>query len=183
MFARSETRCICNVIFLTERSSWRRSGCAPRQQHHPYARPPRSGSRRPARAVRRRLVRRDLRWACWLSASVIEVSSRTQGPRVDLRRLEDDVPEVAEARPRAISTVLATNKYRSRDEQVPFSRRTSTVLTSNKYRSREGGRGRTRGGRRGAVRGTVKGRCQRCGQRPCQGARSKVQSGGAVRGA
>ena len=32
--------------------------------------------------------------------------------------------------------VLTTNKYRSRDEQVPFSRRTSTVLTSNKYRSR-----------------------------------------------
>ena len=34
---------------------------------------------------------------------------------------------------------------RSHDEQVPFSRRTSTVLTTNKYRSR----GRERGGRRG----------------------------------
>ena len=86
-------------------------------------------------------------------------------------------------RARGRGGTAAGNKYRSRDEQVPFSRRTSTVLTSNKYRSREGGRGRTRGGRRGAVRGTVKGRCQRCGQRPCQGARSKVQSGGAVRGA
>ena len=46
------------------------------------------------------------------------------------------------------------NKYRSRGEQVPFSRRTSTVLTSNKYRSREEGRvgqgsgaGRAAGGR------------------------------------
>ena len=32
------------------------------------------------------------------------------------------------------------NKYRSHDEQVPFSRRTSTVLARNKYRSREEGR-------------------------------------------
>ena len=38
---------------------------------------------------------------------------------------------------RAISTVLAANKYRSRGEQVPFSRRTSTVLATNKYRSRD----------------------------------------------
>jgi len=28
------------------------------------------------------------------------------------------------------------NKYRSHDQQVPFSRPTSTVLASNKYRSR-----------------------------------------------
>ena len=33
--------------------------------------------------------------------------------------------------------VLTTNKYRSREEQVPFSRGTSTVLATNKYRSRE----------------------------------------------
>ena len=38
--------------------------------------------------------------------------------------------------PQQISTVLARNKYRSHEEQVPFSRQTSTVLTSNKYRSR-----------------------------------------------
>ena len=145
VFARSEIRCIYNVIFLIERSSWHRSGCAPRQQHHPYARPSRSGSRQPARAVRRRLIRRDLRWACWLSASVIEASPRTQRPRVGLRHLEDDVPEVAEARPRATSTVLTGNKYRSHDEQVPFSRAISTVL------AKEGGGGRE-GGRRGAVR-------------------------------
>ena len=40
--------------------------------------------------------------------------------------------------------VLASNKYRSHDEQVPFSRPTSTVLAANKYRSRGAG---CRGGR------------------------------------
>ena len=35
------------------------------------------------------------------------------------------------------SSVLATNKYRSHDEQVPFSRRISTVLATNKYRSHD----------------------------------------------
>ena len=34
-------------------------------------------------------------------------------------------------------TSCPRNKYRSRDEQVPFSRPTSTVLAANKYRSRE----------------------------------------------
>ena len=109
-----------------------------------------------------RTLLRDLRWACWLSASVIEASPRTQRPRVDLRHLEDDVPEVAEARPRATSTVLTGNKYRSHDEQVPFSRAISTVL------AKEGGDGRG-GGRRGTVRkhglrGAVRKRGQGRGQ-------------------
>ena len=65
---------------------------------------------------------------------------------------EDDVPEAAEG-------TAAGNKYRSHDEQVPFSRAISTVLA----------RGRTRGGRRGAVRGVVGAAAKGCGPRCGQG--------------
>ena len=55
--------------------------------------------------------------------------------------------------PEAAEGTAAGNKYRSHDEQVPFSRAISTVLTGNKYRShdkqvpfsREGARQHTSG--------------------------------------
>ena len=77
---------------------------------------------------------------------------------------EDDVPEAAEG-------TAAGNKYRSHDEQVPFSRAISTVLARGRTRGWAEGRGPRRGQgalsevwsetlSRGTVKGAVKRRCQ-----------------------
>ena len=72
---------------------------------------------------------------------------------------EDDVPEAAEARPRAISTVLTTNKYRSREEQVPFSRGDGRGVGGGAL-SEVWSEPRPRGAVRGAARGAARRRSQ-----------------------
>ena len=57
------------------------------------------------------------------------------------------------------------NKYRSHEQQVPFSRRTSTVLATNKYRSRgegAGGTGKRVGGSGRAAGGRYDGARHHC---------------------
>ena len=62
--------------------------------------------------------------------------------------------------PQQISTVLTSNKYRSRDEQVPFSRQISTVLAE-----RRGGERRGVGWVRSLPGPGAPGRRRRCGRR------------------